>query len=175
MELKLVAGVKKTESIERSIELSNAIREHYSDVFRFCSKIVGADAAEDITQDTFVTAHRRHRQFEGRSSVKTWLFSIALNLCRNSRRKKCAVPLEDWDYPEVRDPSDGLIDAHLLRSALGGLSEQHRDVVLLHETEGLTYLECATVLGIPEGTVKSRLYHAFKQLRSVLQPGEVDI
>ena len=71
------------------------------------------------------------------------------------------------------NPEKTLIDREALRKALRGLSDEHRDVVLLHEVEGLTYEEASTVLGIPVGTVKSRLHHAFLALRRALLGAEV--
>jgi RNA polymerase sigma-70 factor (ECF subfamily) len=62
-----------------------------------------------------------------------------------------------------------LISAQALREALARLSPKYREVVILHEMEGLTYEECARVLRVPVGTVKSRLYYAFKTLRDLLK------
>lgn len=71
------------------------------------------------------------------------------------------------------DPSKNLIDSQTLREALSQLTPEHREVVILHETEGLNYEECAGIIGVPVGTVKSRLHHAFKNLRLHLAPGEI--
>lgn len=65
-----------------------------------------------------------------------------------------------------------LVDGHLLKSALESLSDEHREVVLLHEVEGLRYAEIAVITGVPEGTVKSRLHHAFRHLRTHLMPAQ---
>lgn len=62
-----------------------------------------------------------------------------------------------------------LVDRQVLRLALAGLSVEHREVVVMHEMDGLTYEEIATILSVPVGTVKSRLYHAFSNLRKCLQ------
>lgn len=167
-----MAWFSKREAWIESLVLSDAVQQHYSEIYRFCSKFVGADAAEDVTQETFITAHKRLSDFQGRSSMKTWLFSIALNHCRNERRRKKPLPLEDWNQPSGADAADQLIAAQALREALAKLTPEHREVVVLHETEGLNYEECSTILGIPVGTVKSRLHHAFKSLRNHLSPGE---
>jgi RNA polymerase sigma-70 factor (ECF subfamily) len=72
------------------------------------------------------------------------------------------------------NPEGAIVDRQALKDALSTLSEDHREVVLLHEVEGLTYQEAAEVLGVPEGTVKSRLHHAFLNLRrALLGPEEV--
>ncbi len=152
--------------------MADIVRLFYADVHRFCSRFVGVDAAEDATQETFIAAHKRIRGFRGDSSLKTWLFGIALNISRNAKRKRQPVPLADWDYPAESDPADRLIEAEQLRCALAKLSPEHREVVILHEMEGLSYDECGNLIGVPSGTVKSRLHHAFRQLRSHLQTGE---
>lgn len=141
---------------------------HYDAIFRFCARRVGPDRAADLAQETFLTAQRQMRKFRGESSLKTWLFGIALNHCRNASRQRTFEPV-DWTMHEPSDnPESGILDRELLRKALSALSEEHRDVVLLHEVDGLTYEEAGAVLGIPAGTVKSRLHHAFLNLRKAM-------
>ncbi|HVL38824.1 MAG TPA: RNA polymerase sigma factor [Fimbriimonadaceae bacterium] len=152
------------------------VREHYAPVYRFCARRIGPTLAQDAAQETFLTAQRSLARFDGRSSVAAWLFGIAHNHCRNIARKgRHEAPTEaDWLCESAVDESmeKTLIDRQALRQALGKLSQEHREVVLLHEVEGLTYAEAASVLGVPEGTVKSRLHHAFLNLRTSLLGGE---
>jgi RNA polymerase sigma-70 factor (ECF subfamily) len=148
------------------------VRKHYVDVFRFCSRELGAQAAEDATQETFMIAVQRYASFRGESSPRTWLLGIAVNVIRNYRRRMRGLPLVDWEYAECASTGDienQLISAQALREALARLSPKYREVVILHEMEGLTYEECARVLKVPVGTVKSRLYYAFKTLRDLLK------
>ncbi|MEM4408428.1 MAG: RNA polymerase sigma factor [Candidatus Caldarchaeum sp.] len=157
---------------ENRLTLAEMVRRYYADVFRFCSRELGAQLAEDATQETFMIAAQRYGSFRGDSSEKTWLFGIAINIIRNYRRRARTLPLVDWEYAEsasTGNVEDRLISAQALRKALAELSPQHREVVLLHEVEGLTYEECAQALRIPVGTVKSRLYYAFKALRELLK------
>ncbi|MBA3725991.1 MAG: RNA polymerase sigma factor [Armatimonadetes bacterium] len=149
--------------------LAKVVTEHYSGVFRFCSRLLDAQRAEDAAQETFLRAGKLIQSFRHESAIRTWLFGIALNVCRNERRKmKPTLPLQDWDHaPSTPDKS--VIAAHLLREAMAQLDADHRDVVVLHEMEGLTYDECAQALGIPIGTVKSRLHYAFVRLRELLR------
>lgn len=153
--------------------MARLVEAHYDAVFRFCARRIGPDQAADAAQETFVTAHKMIRKFRGDSSLRTWLFGIANNHCRHASRRKRA---ESWDWTMEHDgahnPEGSLIDRQALRVALQSLSEEHREVVLLHEVEGLTYGEAAAVLGIPEGTVKSRLHHAFLGLRRALLGAE---
>jgi RNA polymerase sigma-70 factor (ECF subfamily) len=152
------------------IDLLELAREHYDLVYRFCARRVGVDGAADAAQETFLTAQRAAKRFRGESTPKTWLLGIALNECRRMvRKKRSEAPLLELEPVSTVQQEHHLIDRQILQSALNSLSPDHREVVLLHEVEGLTYLEAARVLGVPEGTVKSRLHHAFLQLRRALQ------
>lgn len=157
------------------VDIRAAVEDHYDAVYRFCAARVGKDHAEDATQETFLIAQRRKDDFRGDSSVRTWLFGIAFNQCRALARKlhlsAPPIRLNDAVEPAGDCPENPLIDRHVLEVALDRLSPEHREVVLLHEGDGLTYEEAAGVLGIPVGTVKSRLHHAFLQLRRTLQGG----
>lgn len=152
--------------------MAELVRQFHPDVFRFCCRFVGPEGAEDATQDTFINAYRKIRGFRGDASMKTWLFGIAINVIRNDKRKKKQEQLLDWMEPSAPDPSHSVIDSQILKEAISKLSSDHQDVVILHELEGLTYEECAHSLGVPVGTVKSRLFHAFRNLRTMLSPGE---
>jgi RNA polymerase sigma-70 factor, ECF subfamily len=152
--------------------MAEIVREHYPAVYRFCARRIGPDLAEDAAQETFLTAQKSLKRFDGRSSFSTWLFGIAHNHCRAlSRKRKAETPLEDIWLGETMATSgqeSQVIDREALRVALAKLSPEHREVVLLHEIEGLSYGEAAEVLGVPAGTVKSRLHHAFLNLRRAL-------
>jgi RNA polymerase sigma-70 factor (ECF subfamily) len=131
--------------------------------------------AEDLTQEIMIAIARGIDGFRGESSLKTWTTRIALNLCikHRERRPQQAAPLDE--ISNLHDKSDGpaRLAEHSelcehLDGALGKLTDDHREVVLLHEIQGLTYAECAEVLKIPIGTVKSRLSNAFRSLRKSL-------
>ncbi len=145
-------------------------REHYDMVYRFCARRVGIDAAADTAQETFLTAQRALANFRGASSLSTWLLGIANNECRRmSRKRRCEPPtLELTETGSAEHHEETIINRHALQQALAKLTAEHREVVLLHEVEGLSYEEAAVVLGIPVGTVKSRLHHAFSNLRKSL-------
>lgn len=142
---------------------------YYDAVYAFCARTVGRDAAQDIAQDTFLTAQGSIRRFRGDSSLKTWLFGIAHNHCRSALRKNRLETVE-WmmDIQGTESPENAMVNREALRNAMKALSPEHREVVLLHEIEGLKYEEIAQVIGVPIGTVKSRLHHAFLNLRSAL-------
>lgn len=131
--------------------------------------------AEDLTQEVFVALSASLPKFRGEAALSTFLYRIAMNHCLKhvQRRKPDGVPLEDAPLvaPESSSPEKAAERAELrgrLEGALARLSPDHRDIVLLHEMHGLTYAECAETLGVPLGTVKSRLFHAFKNLRGLL-------
>ncbi len=149
------------------------MRQHYDAVYRFCARRIGPDRAADVSQETFITANRVLKNFRAESAVRTWLLGIANNECRRANRQaRCGpsfVELDPMRHGEESHESPAIAQ-HVLAGALAQLSEDHREVVLLHELEGLTYDEAAEVLGVPVGTVKSRLHHAFLHLRRVLNP-----
>lgn len=147
--------------------------ENYSAVYRFCARRIGPDAAEDAAQETFVTAQRAIRGFAGSSRIETWLFGIANNVCRQvARRRRLEMnTMRAWTNDPAPSGEATLVNREVLRNALAKLSAEHREVVMMHEVEGLAYGEIAEVLAVPVGTVKSRLHHAFLQMRRQLGEG----
>ena len=133
--------------------------------------------AEDVTQEIFCDIYRSIGGFRGEAALSTWVYRVAVNRClRHCKRphaenlpydEQLAQADADWHS----DPAQVAVKQELsdrVQSAMSKLSPLHYDVVLLCELHGLTYQECASVLGIPVGTVKSRLSHAFRRLRSSL-------
>jgi RNA polymerase sigma-70 factor (ECF subfamily) len=156
-------------NVAAAMRIEDLVEAYYDDVFRVCSKFVGPDGAEDCAQDVFIAASRALKRFRGEASPKTWLFGISANVCRNYRRRhRQTVPLDGWS--PSHDAAPGLIAAGALRDALLKLDPDLARLVILKETEGLTYEECAEVFRVPVGTVKSRLHHAFLKLRTLLDP-----
>ena len=152
-----------------TIDVAKLAKTHYDAVFRFCAVRVGADHAADVTQEAFLIAHRNSHSFRGGSAPLTWVLGIALNECRRLMRKEGREGyLPDFSEPVGDSPESKLANGHVLKAALAGLSEEHRTVVLLHEIDGLTQVEISEILGIPTGTVKSRLHHAFAALRKAI-------
>ncbi len=153
------------------LDISQLAKQHYDRVFRFCSTRVGYHHAGDAAQETFVTAQRSLSKFRGESQPLTWLIGIALNECRRVNRNNQKAE----QLPEFRDETSHegqLINREILRQALSKLSDEHREVVSLHEIDGFTYEEIAQIAGVPVGTVKSRLYHAFTNLRKSIYAPE---
>jgi RNA polymerase sigma-70 factor (ECF subfamily) len=139
--------------------------------------------AEDLTQEIFLGIHRNIGGFRGQSALSTWIYRVALNHCLEYRRKKRPVTVpydeeiqmasKDWRHDPAESAAKGEVSDQIAR-ALDKLSPLHRDVVILHELHGLTYQECAEVLKVPVGTVKSRLSNAFVRLREVMIPARLE-
>jgi RNA polymerase sigma-70 factor (ECF subfamily) len=160
--------IKSAQKGDRSA-LGLIVSDCYDRVFRFCARRVGEDLGQDATQETFITMQRSIARFRQESKFETWLLGIANKTCQEAVRKKGKdhLPLEEWFEPT--DNRQGqVIERESLRQALANLSPAHREAVVMHEIEGLTYGEIAAILGVPEGTVKSRLHHAFILLREML-------
>lgn len=143
-------------------------------VLRLARRYTDCEAdAEDVTQEIFVDLVRGVGAFRGEAQLSTWVYRIAMNHClkHRGRNRPSTVPYDDAlnERPDpAADPERSVTTRELserVYGALTGLSDGHREVVILHELEGKTYAECAEILGIPIGTVKSRLSNAFRRLR----------
>lgn len=139
------------------------------------------EEAADLTQEIFLRVYRHLGSFGGRSSLKTWIFRIAVNHCRDrlSRRRPLTQPLgEDVGEGEVvyADPSRGpeelamaADEGRRVAEGLARLPPVFREAVVLRDIEGLSYEEIAEVLGVRIGTVRSRIARGRDQLRVLLE------
>ena len=139
------------------------------------------DEARDLCQETFLKAYRALRSFKREARFSSWLYQIALNVCRDRMRRKkgkTLVSLDDLEdngtlLPTPVGPSAlDLVEAgnlaRAVASAVAALPEEQREVIVLKEYEGLTFVEIAEVLGLPTSTVKTRLYRGLGQLKERL-------
>ena len=153
------------------------------------------ELARDAVQDGFLKAYGSLDRFQGRSAFYTWLYRLIFNLCIDMKRRDRSGAHVEWDDEVARDvasgapgPSQGwdtgepaqelergeLRDA--LTDAIGALPDDARRTLLLREVDGLSYAEIAKSLGIPKGTVMSRLHHARRRVRELLiEAGAVDV
>jgi RNA polymerase sigma-70 factor (ECF subfamily) len=163
-----------------------ALHEHM--VFNLAFRLTGdPEEARDVSQDVFLQVYRMLPRFEGRSSLKTWIYRIVVNHCHNRqrwwrrRRKDRSRPIDELSpadearlsernpdgsnpYEELRRREEG----RAVQAALLAVSFEHRAILLLREVEGLSVEMLAQSLGVPEGTVKSRLSRAREALRRQL-------
>lgn len=137
--------------------------------------------AEDIAQETFIRAYRHLRKFKGKSSLKTWMFRIALN-CANTRLRRRgrrlahrvddSEPALERAADESRSPEERAVATDLsatVRVGLEQLPPHYREAVLLRDFEDMNYSEIAEVLGVRIGTVRSRIARGREQLRQLLE------
>ena len=143
------------------------VERHYGSVLRFLSTLCsnGDDAAE-LTQDTFIHALNRMGKFRNESSLKTWLHRIAYHEFTHLRRKRKSVSLTN-EIPATAFEASSTLAMDLER-ALSELPEQTRSAFVLCEIQELSVRDAATILGVPEGTIKSRVHTARQLLRSAL-------
>ncbi len=151
--------------------LEKIVRLHYPAIHAFCARRLGPDRASDAAQETFVTMQKSIRRYRGEAPLESWLFGIAHRVSSRiaSKSQRELAGVEAWIDPAAPSHENDVADRDALNRALAGLSEEHRLSVLMHEVEGRTYAEIGAILGVPEGTVKSRLHHAFSALRLALK------
>jgi RNA polymerase sigma-70 factor (ECF subfamily) len=151
------------------------VRYYSAMVFSLAARLVGPTEAEDVVQETFLRAYHGLGKFRGESSLKTWLYAIALNRARArmgtlGRLRAMFVPgrtREDDPFASLDDAADPAASPEenavlkdrrgRLRAAIRALPEEFRAAVILRDLEGLSYEEVAEVLGVPIGTIRSRL------------------
>lgn len=177
------------------VELCNAgdesacarlVSDHQRMVYQLALHLVGdPQEAMDVSQEVFLRVFRTLSQFRGQSSLKTWIYRIVLNQASNRQRwwrrrfRAFQVGLDDHvarhgDLPERRrtaHPDEVMVQretADRVHRALASLPFDQRAVIVLREIDGLSYEEIAEALGVPVGTVKSRLGRARAELRSRL-------
>ena len=161
---------------------------HQGMVFNLAARLLGdAEEARDLSQEVFLQVFRTLAHFEGRSTLRTWIYRIVVNQCRNRqrwwrrRRRDRALPLQDLTeaqearlserQPAGEGPQQELERrdrARVVQAALSTLSFDHRAVLMLREVEGLSCDESAAALSLPSGPVKSRLARAREALRQRL-------
>jgi RNA polymerase sigma-70 factor, ECF subfamily len=180
--LQTASKVKEPELIARVLagdrvagrELYDA---HAPRVFRLAFRLTGdAELAREFTQETFIRAFRQLDKFRGESALSTWLHRITVTVTANAMRKvkrlkERETDLEDLDNFRPLGTESRGIDPDLrerLAKAIDALPEIYRTTLIMHDLEGYTHMEIADVLGVAEGTCKSRLSVARAQLRAAL-------
>jgi RNA polymerase sigma-70 factor (ECF subfamily) len=150
------------------------VDRHADQLYRVAMSLVGNVAdAEDVLQESLAGVFRGAKKFEGRSSVRSWLTRIVITQSAKfwrSRYGKRDVSLEvDIDQASSATGTDA-VDAKIdLNACLLQLSHEHREVLVLREIDGMSYEQMAEVLGVPRGTIESRLFRARAELKKKLK------
>jgi len=152
-------------------------------IYRMIQRLVsGSDVVDDLAQEVFIRAYRSLGDFKGESSLYTWLYKIALNLCRNHYRTRGRRPaLEELDEADGAigmeagggTPEDDVSRREFwehLRRGLDELPAEQREAVVFCDLEGMSYEEMAVVMGVPIGTVRSRIYRGRRALQEFMAP-----
>ena len=156
---------------------------HNVRVYRFVLRLAGnASLAEDIVSEVFLEVWRRADAFEGKSRVSTWLLAIARHKAYDAHRRHAATaPLDDDMAAAIIDPADNPEMAAnrencnaLIRTCLAQLSPAHREIIDLVYYHERSVKEIAQIAGIPEGTVKTRMFHARRRTAKLLMAVGVD-
>jgi RNA polymerase sigma-70 factor (ECF subfamily) len=188
-ETRLVQRLKRREELA----FHELVIRHQRAIYGLCLRMIGQPTeAEDVAQDVFVRSFLAIDTFRGDSSLGTWLYRIAINLCKNrlkylGRRRTSSAQTVD-DVPEgelVRSVAGGLSvgepaprpdealsgnqTEQLIQRALATVEPDFRELLVLRDIEGLSYAEVMTITGLAEGTVKSRLHRARAALKSAYE------
>ncbi|HEY0223432.1 MAG TPA: sigma-70 family RNA polymerase sigma factor [Pseudolabrys sp.] len=155
---------------------------HHVRVYRFVLRLVRNEAtAEDLISEVFLDIWRQAGKFEGRSAVSTWMLSIARFKALSVLRKRPEQELDEETAGRIEDQSDDPETAlakkdkgALLRECLSALSAEHREIVDLVYYHEKSVEEVAGIVGIPEATVKTRMFYARKKLSELLKARGID-
>lgn len=178
--------------IERAVEGDVEAFEHLAEVhrpeaLRLALALLGdAEAAEDIAQELLIRLSVALPGFRGDSELKTWVYRVTLNLCRDhmrrARRRPQGVPLEEsgaqaalTTHPSHERSLDAQRAISAVREAIDRLPTEQREVVSMRYITDLPYKEIARITGTPIGTVASRVFRALQQLGRDLEPRHLEI
>ncbi len=166
------------------------VLEYQQKVFNLAFRLLGErEEAEDLTQDVFVNVFRHLSSFRGEAQFSTWIYQVTMNHCRNRLKylkRRFHYSTESIDEPvstpdgevsrdladEGEIPEDALYRRQvqeLVQVALTRLREDHREMIVLRDVQNLSYQEIGEILGLPEGTIKSRLHRARWELKDILR------
>ena len=181
-EQELVQRAKKGDELA----FEQLVTDNEKRIYNLCCRLTGnPDDGAELAQEAFLNAWRALEKFHGESSFATWLYRLASNACidflrREKRRRSLSMTLSLDDEEESRQaelpdrrfaPEERLAQAEDRRAialALESVSAEHRQVLVMREINGLSYAEIGQVLGLEEGTVKSRIARARVALRKIL-------
>ncbi|MFL4977385.1 MAG: sigma-70 family RNA polymerase sigma factor [Xanthobacteraceae bacterium] len=155
---------------------------HHVRVYRFVLRLVGnTTTAEDLISEVFLDVWRQAAKFEARSAASTWLMAIARFKALSMLRRKPEEELDEETAEAIEDPADDpettvqkKDKGEILRKCLSALSSDHREIIDLVYYHEKSVEEVAEMVGIPEATVKTRMFYARKRLSELLKAAGVD-
>lgn len=159
------------------------LRRHYDRIYAICRRIAGNDAdAADATQEALMAIVRGLDRFDGKAKFSTWSYRVATNACLDElrRRKRRPTPTDmdehaDWSTQtadvEAGEFDDRMVERDAMSLALAELPDDFREPVVLRDVGGLDYAEISQQLGIPPGTVRSRIARGRAKLAEILAAG----
>jgi len=153
------------------------VRLHGDAVYAHALRFFGdAPTAEDATQEVFLKVYRTIGSFTGRARFSTWLYRVTRNVCLDMVRagKRTPLPVDPVTLEplSVTDFADDVVFSRALESAMRSLAPEEREALSAIGLFGLSYAEAGEILGVPEGTVKSRVFRARRSLTHVLHGQE---
>jgi len=162
-------------AVEESLDLA----QHRDALLGFIWRVVGArDLAEDLTQETLLRAEQNRSSFRGQAALRTWLFAIAMNACRDHFRASARNAPRSLDLaPAERLPANEDLEQALAQTEMGScitgylfqLPERQREVLALHDMGGLDHAEISRLLGISEPNARVLLHRGRTALRALLE------
>ncbi|MGB9750298.1 MAG: RNA polymerase sigma factor [Caldisericia bacterium] len=156
------------------------INEYQNDIYSLCLSIVkNVDDAMDMTQEAFLIAFENIKSFKYKAKFSTWLYRIAYNLCVNYVKRKGDLFILENDETfnvEIEDKTSGIWEEiekeeriRLINEGLKRIKDSDRLIIELKDIKGLSYEDISTILSLPMGTVKSRLFRARENLKKVVE------
>jgi RNA polymerase sigma-70 factor (ECF subfamily) len=161
-----LAGTAADAAVGDPLAAAALVRATQSDVWRLCAALGDRQSADDLTQETYLRAFAALHRFEGRSSVRTWLLSIARRVCadavRSRRRRRLSLVREERELETLVPAPEGdpVAEGAAVSDLLARLDADRREAFVLTQLLGLPYAEAAEVAGCPVGTIRSRVARA---------------
>jgi RNA polymerase sigma-70 factor (ECF subfamily) len=171
--------VKEAVTSQPAVEKSMELAQHRDALLGFIWRMVGArDLAEDLTQETLLRAEQNRASFRGQAALRTWLFAIAVNACRDHFRARARNTQRSVDLaPAERLPANVDLEQAFAQTEMGNcitgylfqLPERQREIVALHDMGGLDHQEIGRLLGISKANARVLLHRGRAALRALLE------
>jgi len=159
------------------VAFKELVNRHQKPLFQFVWRRIGHEAdAIDVVQKVFIQVFTKAEQFRGEANFKTWLYQIAINLCKNHFRSKDRQRIDDVELEDLELQADTrtledvaeVEERGMLNKAVMQLPEKQRTTLELHLYMGHTFLEIAEIMGCAVGTAKANYHHAIAAMRNIV-------